>query len=85
MSTSEILDCVLAPLTDCLTPKAARRIIDFQPDAETRARIAQLAAKANSGRLNDEERAEYHDYVDAFDLVALLKSKARSVLAKNAS
>jgi hypothetical protein len=82
MSTAEILERVLDPFTECLTPQAARRIIDFRPDDETKARIGELAAKADTGQLTDDERAEYHDYVEAFDLVAILKSKARSVLAK---
>ncbi len=85
MSTGEILERVLDPLAECLTPQAARTILDFRPDAETQAHIDQLAAKANAGELTDEERSQYHEYVEAFDLVAILKSKARSILAKNGS
>ena len=66
-------------------PEAARKIVDFRPDAETQARIDELAAKADTGRLSDDERAQYHAYVEVFDLVAILKSKARSVLAQNGS
>jgi hypothetical protein len=85
MTTVEILDRVLDPFTECLTLQAAQKIADFRPDAETQARIRELAAKADVGELSDYERAEYQDYVEAFDLVAILKSKARSVLAKNGS
>jgi len=85
MTTAEIIDRVLDPFTECLTPQAARKIVGFRPDAETQERIGELAAKADTGSINDEERAEYQDYVDAFDLVAILKSKARSVLAKSDS
>jgi hypothetical protein len=83
MSTGEILDRVLDPFTECLTVQAARKIVDFRPDDATQRRIEELAAKADTGRLNDAERAEYHDYVEAFDLVAILKSKAREVLAQH--
>ena len=79
----EILNCVLDPITECLTAQAARKILDVHPDAATRHRIDMLAAMADVGRLSDAERAEYHDYVEAFDLVALLKSKAREVLARH--
>ena len=85
MSTAEILDRVLDPFTECLTPQAAQKIVDFRPDAETRAHVDELAAKADTSQLTDDERAKYHDYVEAFDLVAMLKSKARSVLAENSS
>jgi hypothetical protein len=85
MSTAEILDRVLDPLTECLTPQAARKIVDFHPDTETQARINERAAKADIGQLTDDERAQYRDYVEAFDLVAILKSKARGVLAQDGS
>jgi len=85
MSTAEIIDRVLDPFTECLTPQAARKIVDFRPDTETQARIDELAVKADTGQLTDDERAQYHDYVEAFDLVAILKSKARSVLAQDGS
>ena len=85
MSTTEILDQVLDPFTDCLTPQAARRIVDFRVDADTQARIDELADKANAGRLSEEERTTYREYVETFDLIAILKSKARSVLAENGS
>jgi len=40
---------------------------------------------ADIGQLSDEERATYQEYVDAFDLVAILKPKARSVIAQQGS
>ena len=83
MSTAEILDQVLDPFTDCLTPEAARKIVDFHVDVATQACVDELAAKADSGQLTDEERATYRDYVETFDLVAILKSKARAVLSEN--
>jgi hypothetical protein len=82
MSTAEILDGVLDPFTKCLTTQAAQKIIDFRPDQETQSEIDDLAAKADRGQLTDEERASYQEYIDAFDLVAIVKSKARSVLAQ---
>jgi len=85
MSTVEILDRVLDPFTECLTPQAARKIVDFRPDGDTQARIDELAAKADKGQLSEEERISYQEYVEAFDLVAILKSKARSVLARQNS
>jgi hypothetical protein len=83
MSIGEILNRVLNPFTECLTAQAARKILDFHPDDDTRVRIEELAAIADAGQLNEAERTEYRDYVEAFDLVAILKSKAREVLARH--
>jgi len=44
--------------------------------------VDELAAKASSGQLSVEERSEYQEYIHTFDLVAIVKSKARSVLAR---
>jgi hypothetical protein len=83
MSTAEIIDAVLDPFTECLSPDAARRILQFHPDEATQARVSELAAKAPAGQLDEDERAQYRDYIEAFDLVAILKSRARAVLAQN--
>jgi hypothetical protein len=83
MSIGEILNGILDPITECLTAQAARKILDFHPDAATQNRVDALAAMADAGRLSDAERAEYHDYVEAFDLVAFMKSKAREVLYRH--
>jgi len=85
MSTNEILDRVLDPFTECLTAEAAQKIVSFRADDETQSRVDDLAAKADRGQLSDEERALYQNYIDTFDLVAIVKSKARSVLAQQGS
>ena len=59
MSTGEILNQVLDPFTECLTPEAARKIVEFRPDDDTQGLVDRLAAKADIGQLSDEERATY--------------------------
>ena len=81
MSAGTIIENVLDPLTECLTVQAAEKIMAFRADAETQGRVDELAAKSGEGILNEDDRAEYHDLVEAFDLVAIVKSRARSVLA----
>lgn len=76
------LDRLLDPLARCLTPAAARAVIGMRADPETRARIAELADRCNEGRLSREERREYEAYVRAIDLVSVLQSKARQLIAK---
>jgi hypothetical protein len=77
-----VLDRLLDPLARCLTPAAARALVRFRADSATQARIAELADKCNEGQLTRPERAEYAAYLRAIDLIAILQSKARRLLAR---
>lgn len=87
MATSHhsVLDRLLEPLTECLTPDAAEQIVNFRADAEVQQRLDELADGANEGTLNEDEQAEYESYVEAIDLVAVLQAKARAVLVKRSA
>jgi hypothetical protein len=80
MSTTEILEHVLDPFVDCLTPEAARKIIALRADADAQERLDQLADRANDGTLTPDEQAEYEKYRAIFHLITLLQSKARLLL-----
>ncbi len=80
MATASTLDRLLDPVTACLTPQVARKIVELRLDPELTARIEWLAERANEGTLTPEEDAEYKDYVDGGDLIALLQVKARRLL-----
>lgn len=75
------LDRLLEPVARCLTPDVARQLVEIRPDPRTQARIDELAAKANEGMLSAEERTEYEGYVEGIDLVSILQSIARKLLA----
>ena len=77
------LDRLLEPLALGLTPAAARALVNFRADSETQERIAELAEKCNEGQLTPQERQEYEAFVRAIDLIAILQSKARRLLARN--
>lgn len=81
MTADAILEKMLDPIAQCLTREAARQILSFQVDHATRKRVDILAELARSGEINEEQKQEYRELVDAMDLVALLKSKARTVLS----
>jgi hypothetical protein len=86
MATVErFLDRYLDPVTDALTPYVAQRILDLEPEAEVVCRVEELGQKADAGTLTDDERDEYRALADAGTLVALLKAKARRVLARHPS
>lgn len=77
------LDHMLDPVARCFTPEVARWLVDLEPNPATQARIDELAAKANAGQLSLEERTEYEDYVEAVDLIGILRAKAGALLAKH--
>ena len=71
------------PIGKALTPDAARAILAVRADDETQDRIDELADRCTEGRLSPEKRAEYQEFVSLFNLLALLQSRARSVLQMN--
>lgn len=88
MSTTQetaILDRVLDPVTEILTPAVAQGIADMRADPQVQARLDTLATKANEGQLSEAERQEYRDYIEALEFIGILQSKARIVLARSAS
>ena len=82
---TSILGRVLEPITNCLTPDVAAKLVAVRADAETQARVDGLAEKANEGTLSAEERAEYDRYRDAFHFVTVLQAKARKFLYEQPS
>jgi hypothetical protein len=84
MATAEhFLDRYLDPVTDALTPEVAQRILDLEPDSDVVRHVAELGEKSDAGTLTEAERDEYRALADAGTLVALLKAKARRVLAQH--
>jgi hypothetical protein len=84
-TTSDVIDRVLDPLMDCFTPEVARKVVDLRADAETQARLDNMAQKANEGHLSPEEGAVYDRFREAFHFVTILQAKAREFLRRQAS
>ena len=61
----------------------ARRVVKLKADRHLQALVDELGEKCNEGRLTPEEQAEYARYVSFGTFVALLKSKARQLLAQS--
>ncbi len=66
----------LKQFTGRFTPELVEHFATLPPDPEFQARLDELGAKANDGTLTDQERSEYATYVEAMDVVALLRVKA---------
>lgn len=77
-----VLNRLLDPLGDILTPEVARKLIKLRFDSKTQARIDKLASKCNEGKLSEPERREYETYVRTIDFIAILQAKARGLLKR---
>jgi hypothetical protein len=80
---SAILERLLEPVSKSLNVEAARKLTRSKADAETQARIDELARKCNEGELSPAERAEYERYVAVGNIVAILQAWARLLLSKD--
>jgi hypothetical protein len=78
----QILDRLLNPVRDVLTPEVARAIADLRADPALQARVEDLAYRHHESQLTGEELAEYEALVSGANLVAVLQAKARSVLSR---
>ncbi|HEY8665407.1 MAG TPA: hypothetical protein VIL86_02020 [Tepidisphaeraceae bacterium] len=78
-----ILDEMLDPVGECLTPAVAARIAALRASAQTQRRLDELAKKNSEGLLTPDEESEYEAYVEALDVIAVLQAKARR--AQNAA
>ena len=76
------LDQVLDPLFDDVV---GRRVVDFSIDAASQDRLQSLREGANNGTLTAAERDEYQQFVEALDLIALLKLKAKAAMERRTS
>jgi hypothetical protein len=78
---ANVLDQILDPLSRCLTPEVARRVVELRANPSAQRRMDELADKCNEGQLSPDERAEYEVYVMAASLIAILQAKARQLLS----
>jgi hypothetical protein len=84
-ASNDAFDRAVSPVIGLLSREQAAKIADFHADASLQSRIELLAAKANEGDLSAEEQAEYEGYVQANHFLAVLQSKARRLIDRNAS
>ena len=82
MNETHVLDQLLDPVGQCLTPDVARSLLELRAPAQAQERIDELADKCTEGRLTAEEASEYDAYVWTGSFIAILQAKARAVLAK---
>ncbi len=75
-----ILEEMLDPVGECLTPAVAARIAGLRADRRIQNRLDELAEKNAEGGLTAAEDAEYAAYIEALDVIATLQAVARKTL-----
>jgi len=85
MKTASLLGRFVDPIASILTPEVAEKLVQLRADDQLQARFDELADKCNEGKLTDEERSEYDEYISALDFISLLQAKARSMLNRKAA
>ena len=80
IANRNVLDRLLNPVRDVLTPEVAQAIADLRADATTQGRLDDLAERHHEGQLTPEELTEYQSLVSGINLISVLQAKARSVL-----
>lgn len=77
------LDRLLDPVSECLTPEVARRLIALRASPDLQNRIDELADKNTEGTLTSQEREEYETYVLGGRFISILQAKARRQLREH--
>jgi hypothetical protein len=77
-----LLDRILEPVSSSLNAEAAEKLLSLKADRKLQARVTKLADKCNEGELTPAERRDYELYLMANHFVAILKAKARILLAR---
>jgi hypothetical protein len=77
------LERLLEPVSACLTPESARRLVELRADPELQERVDWLADRCTEGELTAAEREEYETYVRASQFIAVLQAKARHRLGQS--
>jgi hypothetical protein len=80
MTRTRFLHRMLQPLEDSLSPEFPRTITELQADSDLQVEVENLRCKANAGTLTVAESEQYHEFIDALDVISVLQSMARKRL-----
>ena len=83
--TTALLDELFDPVSECLTPDVARRLVGLRASAAVQKRLDALAEKCSEGLLSADERRAYESYLRAANFIGVLQAKARALLASEAA
>lgn len=70
-------DRLLESVARCLDEESVRALSSLELDEPAKARLSDLADRANEGQLTVEESREYDRFIELSDIVATLRLKAQ--------
>jgi hypothetical protein len=76
-SEATVLSRVIAPDEPTMSQQAAQEVLKWRFSDVDHARMSELASKARTGTLTEQERLEVEGYERIGCLIGLVKSKAR--------
>ena len=82
---TDVLDRMLDPLQQSMTPDMAERLLSLRMDDTTQRRLDDLAERHHEGMLTREEINEYEAIVQGISLISVMQAKARRPLSQPAA
>jgi hypothetical protein len=79
------LEQLFEPSRGCFTIEAARNLVSLGSDPAKAARVEELSARANEGKLSVDEEQEYWSHIYAGRMMAMLKLQAQLFLKRSAA
>ncbi len=79
-SSAKLIDELMDPLGECLSPEVARRIVQLRAGPALEERIHFLGQKCSEGALTPLEQADYETIVRFVKFISTLQSKARTLI-----
>jgi len=74
------LDRLLTPAGNSMPGEVAEWLVQLHADTDLQARVDELADKNTAGLITPTELAEYDEYLQAAEVIAVLQVKARRTL-----
>jgi len=78
-----VLEEILEPVTRAFSRDLAEALVNLRASPCAEQCISEFADKCNQGLLTAEERGQYESYVNAVDLISVLRAKAPLWLARH--
>ena len=83
-STNSIVNELLDPVGNCLTPEVAQRLAELRATPQVQEKLDAFADKSSEGTLTADERLEYEASLRAINFITVLQLKARSLISRSA-
>jgi hypothetical protein len=83
-SRSEAAICAMQARGDEVSQEVVRYVLSFGLPAPDQERMLQLAERSESGELTEEEGLEFDSYLHVGNLLAVMQSRARVALGREA-